>query len=66
MSIHCNYSCYGDDFAAITEFIEKTARHDTKASLRMGLYSEYFDYRKINGMLAGEYIYRDVCKVLFE
>ena len=64
--IDCNYSCYGDDFQAITEFIEHTARHDTKASRRRGLFDEYFDYRKINGMLAGEYIYRDVCKVLFD
>lgn len=58
------YKVMGNDWNGIKNFLEKDVFEDKKRDERLAFYSKYLDYKTINGMLASDFIYHDICKEL--
>ena len=62
------YKVDGRDFDAIDKFIQEIliGGNDPMFDERMKFFDEYFNYKKTNGMLASDFIYKTISDVLFE
>ena len=58
------YRVNGDDRDGIEQFIKQVLieRKDILKDKREDFFEKYLDYQKKNGMLASEYIFRDICE----
>ncbi len=62
MVIDANYKVDGNDFDGIAKFIEDVLinKHDTQTDARRKVFDAELNYRKYNGMLASEKIFRTI------
>ncbi|MBE8953403.1 MAG: hypothetical protein SR1Q7_09710 [Quinella sp. 1Q7] len=66
--LNVSYLVDGQDLDAIAATIQRVIidGNDDKASARRKLFDKYLNYPKVNGMLAGEFIYRSIVDKLKE
>ena len=64
--IDAYYQVRGDDLEGIVYFLEKQLECDDKYNLRKQIFGQVLDYYNINGMLATDYIYNNICQSIWE
>lgn len=59
------YSVEGTNTKAIEEFVDDPYSKDTLRRARKAFFDKYLNYYKTNGMLAGEFIYKDIVESIY-